>query len=414
MVNNLNEKVTMGQGEYVVFHQLPDNGKKEVARETYDKAYKVLLEYAPAAIINNGADKKAAEEKCAHRYELIREKVKKIDPSLEVAFIPKALYELFFIRKSIKEDLKQKHICLLVNPSCHADPKANPDLNQICSKKIEEMKLKGKCWHLCHFDDAGNNEDECVKELAYRLNRTIVKNLLPTSEGFTKQELAQFTENKIEFLKNHHKNGSEIAEKRNRGEQAASIASCVTPGPTTNFGFESTRGSIMPMGIRDDADAEIIRKAMALECSQEAQRSFVLYRGSDFQDDSVTALSNDSTAYSLSYGTGLFAGCVYDGGATSFYYMRKKKDAYAILVPYDQMNQSPFYIPPTNTLCQLFGDGESFHGRTKAWKLFNMAQIAGINCGRGTDPRPLVQSDLSKSEITQQFQEYKKKAIQLK
>ncbi len=74
MVNNVNNKIMMGQGEYVVFHELPNKVVKTFSKETYEKAYKVLQEYSPAAIINHEANLKDAEDKCTHRYELMREK----------------------------------------------------------------------------------------------------------------------------------------------------------------------------------------------------------------------------------------------------------------------------------------------------------------------------------------------------
>lgn len=416
-MNTLNNKITTGQGEYVVFHALPNHEKKELSRETFDKVYNVLLEFAPAAIINNETAPAIAADKCSRRYELIKDKIKQIDPSLEIAFIPKTLYELFFIKKCIKEDLKHKNICPYIQYNkCKftLDDFYNNQIEyQDFLKRQENKKIQRKCWHLCFFEDAGNDHEINVKDVAYRLNQTIVKNLSPNSEGFTLGELAAHAENKIEFLKIHHKNCTVIEEKLLKGEQVESIMSSSTPGPTTNFGYESYVGDIKPMGIRDDADAEILRKAMALECSKEAQHSFILYRGSDFKDDSVKTI-DDNIAYSLSYGTSLFAGCVYDGGATAFHFMRKKPNAYATLVPYNQLNRSPFYIPPTNTICQLFGFGESFHGRTKAWKFFLVKKIAGINTGGGKNPRKLLGSNLSKTELIKQFEAYKAKAIQLK
>jgi len=191
------------------------------------------------------------------------------------------------------------------------------------------------------------------------------------------------------------------------------ISSCSTPGPTTNFGFESTKGSIKPMGIRNETDAQII-DAIALDCSKIAQHSLFLYRGADLQKDSISCWSDKDTPYSLSYGSSLFAGCLYDGGATAFHYMRNRRNAYAIAVPFDQLNDSPFFIPTTHTVAQLFGDGETFHARTKAWKDFDMEKIGGMNIGANGHMRDHLKSNLSKEALNTQFKTYKNKAFQLK
>jgi hypothetical protein len=139
-----------------------------------------------------------------------------------------------------------------------------------------------------------------------------------------------------------------------------------------------------------------------------------LYRGSKFKADSV--IDNDAP-YSLSYATGIFAGCVYDSGAASFHHMRSsKKDAYAIPLPFSQISESVFYIPPTNTICQLYGGGEFFHARTKAWKEYNIRFLQGIQDGAtGLRDRPAYLSSLiSKDDLIKQFETYKNKALQLK
>ena len=180
-----------------------------------------------------------------------------------------------------------------------------------------------------------------------------------------------------------------------------------------NFGYESTRDK--PMGICNQTDAQIIRDAVALDCCKIAQKSFFLYRGADFRKESISCWSDNDKPYSLSYGSSLFAGCLYDGGATAFHYMRNDQNAYAVPVPFDQLNDSPFYIPPTNIVAQLFGDGEIFHSRTKAWKDYDLQKIEGMNVmGTNEHQRDHLMSNLTKDELTNQFQRYKNEAIQVK
>ncbi len=404
-------KVTIGHGEYVVFHQ---DSKQIISKEKFETAFAILLHYSPAAIV-----KRAAYDECANRYELMKAKIKELDPNLEVAFVPKSLYELFFIKKCIKEDLKHKSICPYLCPIEQTiTPKffANEGGDEVFANFLatkKEVQLKRKCWHLGYYVHEQNVPDTATKELAFRLNQVIVKALLPSKEGFTHQELASCTEKEFSFFKDYYNTCTkDIA--RN-GNESKLISSCTTPGPTTNFGYESNRGSIKAMCIRNDADAQIIRNALALECSEIAQRSFLLYRGSDFQTDSNLCRSNKDKPYSISYGTSLFAGCVYDGGATAYYYMRQAmKDAYVLSIPYDRLQTSPFYIPQAHTITQLLSDGESFHARTTSWKDFDITQLRGIQGGANYKQVDHLQSQLTQEEHTLQFQAYKNLAIQLK
>lgn len=409
-------KINMGQGEYIVFHKLPTGEKQPLSPETFEQVYKVLLQFSPAALANNGSEK--ALEECANRYELLKAKLKEIDPTLEAVFVPRTLYELIFIRKCIQEDLKHKNICSFLSPSYHnitlEDFEGNQQEYDNYLKRKEVRKKERKCWHLCYFTDAGDNGHVGVKDVAYRLNKAMLKAFDPSGEGFTHQEFSTLAEKEIEFLKTHYRNGLEVMEKLRKGEKVEEISSCSTPGPTTNFGYESTRGSIKPMGIRNETDAQIIRNAIALDCSKIAQHSLFLYRGADFQKDSTSCWNDKDKPYSLSYGSSLFAGCLYDGGATAFHYMRNGQNAYAVAVPFNQLNDSPFYIPPTNTVAQLFGAGEIFHSRTKAWKDYDLREIGGMNMGANGHQRDHLMSNLTKDELAAEFQRYKSKAIQLK
>ncbi|MEI6243208.1 MAG: hypothetical protein WCP39_07415, partial [Chlamydiota bacterium] len=51
-------------------------------------------------------DPEVIKKICSSRYEIIQEEIKKIDPALEIAFIPRTLYELIFIEQCIQEDLE--------------------------------------------------------------------------------------------------------------------------------------------------------------------------------------------------------------------------------------------------------------------------------------------------------------------
>lgn len=413
------DKITMGQGEYVVFHKLPSGEKKELSPETFEQVYKVLIHYSPAALMNSGSEK--ANEECANRYERIKSEINKIDPSLKVIFVPRTLIELILIRKCIKEDLKNNEICPFLNRQEHHyihHPEnlrfyqtEDPQRRKENLEEIQALKDKRKCWHLCYFDDVGDNQHADLKKIAFRLNKAIVKTLSPSNEGFSYQEFSVYAEKEIDFLKMHYHKDSKEMERLYAINKDKSNG-CRVPGPTMNFGYELTRDK--PMGIRNEIDAQIIRDAVKLDCSKIAQQSFILYRGANFEKDACFCWDDKDKPYSLSFGSSLFAGCLFDGGATAFHYMRNGRNAYAIPVPFDQLNDSPFFIPPANTCAQLFADGEIFHARTKAWANFDMNKIGGMNNNTNGYKREHLKSNLSQAELIDKFQKYKKQSIQLK
>jgi hypothetical protein len=404
------DTVTMGHGEYVVFHQLPNGKRKEVSAKTFEQVYGILSQYSPTAMHSEGI------EACKNRYELIKNKIKKIDPTLEAVFIPRTLYELIFIEKCIEEDVKHNSICAQIKDSWYARSLEDFDgdestYNDFLAKRKAYQKTR-KCWHLCYFNDAGNVQHTGVKELAFRLNHTIFKRFMPSSKGFTKDELSAFAETEINFLKTHHTNMTQLLENSKAQGKSPKLWMRVEPaGPTVNFGYEvhNNRG-ITPMCIRNEIDAQIIRNALDLECSKVAQSALILYRGSNSKFDST---EDGDNPHSLSLGTSLFAGCIYDVTATAFFYMRTRPNGYAITVPLEKIKDSLFHVPNDHAIAQLLSQGESFHPRTKGWKGCDLNKIQGID-GVTNVKREDLKSNLSRQEVKVEFQNYCNQAVQLK
>lgn len=397
-------KITMGHGEYIVFHQSADGLTSEVSKETYEEVYAIFMRNSPAAIINNGG----MVDDCLNRYETIKSQIKELDPTLEAVFVPRTLYELIFIRKCIEEDIEHKAVCEFVSSTLHASQR--PEYAAMFAQFKEQYRTQRECWHLCYFDHAGDNEHREVKEMAFRLNKVMVDTLFPQNEGFTHEKISTHVAREIEFLKAQFNIGSDLLERSRKGEKVDLIRSCSNPGPTTNFRYELSK----PMGIRNDADAKIITDAVALDCSTLAQKAFFLYRGASCLKDLPFCEKDETRASSISYGTSLFAGCVFDGGATAFHYMRSRPYAYAISIPFDQLHESPFFIPPTNAICQFAGDGEIFHGRSKAWAGFDLKQLDGMNCGGNGHKTEHLGSQLTREELLAQYDQYMSTAIQFK
>lgn len=389
--------ITTGQGEYIVFHQLENGETRQPTPKTFERAYQLLLAHQPRSLARQSM------EACENRYALLNQALKRVDPSLQAAFVPKTLYELVFIRKIISEDLKHNSLCARVSPRVHEE--ALEDQDGFNSTQAADI-AKRKCWHICFFKDEGDDQHEGIKKIAFRMNKVLLKALKPSNDGFTFKDIQNFGENELTFLRTYY---IETQEKKARGEHI--LWRNTDGGPATNFVQDKRYGGTFPMAIRDETVAQIVRNALTLDCSDRAKNSLFLYRGSNFEDDS---LSDGAKPYSLSYGTSLFAGCIFDGGATAFYYMRSNfaDSAHAVNISFDQIDCSPFFVPQTNTLTQLYGYGEMFHARTKAWAGAQLKDISGIQ-GEGDYSRDHLASDLSKEALEAAFESYKDRAIQI-
>jgi hypothetical protein len=406
-------KITMGQGEYVVFRQSPTEKKEDLPREIYEQAYKVLIKYSPIALMKSRIPD--AANKCLNRYELIKQEIKKIDSSLEIAFIPQTLYELFLIRKTIKEDLKHDSICPELDSLKTPLPaRVSAKLRQEIEEERCKIRAERKCWHLCHFTDYGNNEDPGIKEVAFRLNKSIVKAFNPESGGFTQKEFSSLLETQMKFFKKYYADCQDLHERRCKGEKVKILESSNLPSTTTCFGSESSRGKIKPMGIRNEEDAQILKDALTLECSKLAITSCFFYRGSNLSKDSVLCSDNPDRAYSLSYGSGVFAGCIYDGGACAWHYMRdSENDAHAGSVPYEEINDHLLISPYKGPLAPIYGDGEIFHGRTGGWNGFDITTIGGMKGEANGHITKHLETHLSKDKFLAQFENFKNNVILL-
>ncbi len=167
------------------------------------------------------------------------------------------------------------------------------------------------------------------------------------------------------------------------------------------------------LAVRTSRDEFIIKDAIQLECSNEAVNKLVLYRGSLFSNDS---LMRKECANSLSYGNSLFAGALYDVGATAYHYMRKLNlNAQAYFVPLEshERKDTPFHVNHVHPLKLLMSKGEIFHARTKIWKMEPEKQIwgfLGLNSISYDQIKELCKTPCNQEEMVKNFKEYRAKA----
>lgn len=311
-------------------------------------------------------------------YELIKNEIKSIDNNLEIAFIPKVLYELNFIKEAIQEDIAAGQTCSNLK---------NPEAN-----------WQKKCWHLPRFADNGevsNVHQKEVAELAYRLNKVIIEKMPALNGCMNKQEIHAMTEKELVFFQNYYNSEKE------------KVFGGTVKSPAFNFSAsaEQIKNSVnvIPMGISSEMHANIIRKVVDLESSPIAKKSVFLYRGADLEKDSPL-IANGDDPFPLSYGSSCFAGVIHDAGATAYTYMRNKKNGFAYAIPFEMFYSSPFRVPEGDVIRQLHGHGEKFHGRSRLW-------------GKGgytSSEWNLWKSDLKKQQFLNLYNKFKSEAIHLK
>jgi hypothetical protein len=385
-----NGTITTGYGEYYVF----DLTGSKISKETYKKIYQIFDRYSLASIVNSASSNENIFDIADNRFHIMRDKVKSVNQNLEIGFIPRVLYELIFIRQCIQEDIRAGSRCDYAYKGAQRAINKHP----AAAEKIKSIIAARKCWHMKSFTDENDNQDECIRHYSYRLNNAIVKRLKPKPDGFTFLELQQKAVKEISYLENYYKTCTTTYKQFFNDEKGESLTLNLSPQANCF------------MGIRNQSDAQIILNALAVECSEVAKLSFLLYRGAS-GNDSIINIRDETESYRLSYGTGLYAGCVYDSTATAFYYMLKEEaKAFVIPVPFEMLNSSVFYIPPTNAMTQLLGTGEHFHAVTKKWK----GAIYWLDCSSARKDPKAVESDLEKNEFSQMFETFSREAIQLK
>src|ERR1700733_5459832 len=184
----LDRPITTGHGEYIVYHQ--NNGQKTApSRDTFNRAYAVLNQFNSPSI-----DK---------RYKTVRKKIKAIDPSLEITFVPRTYYEMHFLKKCIKEDLNRRDFCEneRVKPNPHAPNRSD-------------------CWHLIHFSNEEDDNAEAVKCVAFNMNQNLVKKIIKyplESCSFTFKTIAQLSDKKIKFFTDFF-NSFDLSARTQKGE----------------------------------------------------------------------------------------------------------------------------------------------------------------------------------------------------
>jgi hypothetical protein len=392
-------EVRDGYGE-LILRVKEGNQFRPASQEECAKAYKIFQKHVP---------KLDGKKPDASRIELIRRELGEIHPHLVGTFIPRTLFDLIFIRASIAEDLEKARVFPFKNPQAPSEDELNdlrhrcyPSENSWCktTKPYKGIEIPSVLKFQLLSDVASQNDR--LLFLATRLN-ALACQVIGASGGehLSLGQIEGLVEEQIRFLKEMQKH-----------PRAKDIPNCGEPGPSSNFlNTHSFRGGMRPMAVNTQKAEQIIKNASLLECLPSSIGKVILYRGADFSKDSPER----SGPNSLSFGMSLFAGVVNDGGATAYSYMRDENlDAYAVPVDLNKANSDLFYLPSLTALESLFGHGESFHARSKAYLDPKNTRIGGFLGSEGLQKEAmdrLFRSSLPKEAFLERYHLQEKFAV---
>lgn len=446
----LSDRIVNGYGEFIVYP--PDEKVSPVTQEQYRLIYEILSRYSAGGFLSNCKSGKI-REKYMLRHIAIERKVKKVRSDLNVAFIPRTLYELLLLRKSIRENIKINRICPKQKQSLRS---INNELSQLASdieelendifkvdesyshiddeekrnryieedrcslrKKIKKIQLKidkisnkkkrvfeQPCWHHWRIEGVGDiveNNDEGVISIAFKLNHIFAKICSSLDLPFFKKNLDDLLDIQLKFFQDYFDEGQK--EKESGALPPTFVKDIAAP----SFRFRYNRYT-SPMAICGEGSRTVFRKIHDAECSEPARHSIFLCRGGSAINDSPKDRKKTDEAFSLSYGTGLLSGVMFDEGATPWQIMRNTGLGYFITIPIESVLSSGIYFPRSNAICQFYGRGETFHARSMVPKsLGNAQKINGL--GMSIISTDHLITDLCLEEIDRNFRQLKKELL---
>jgi hypothetical protein len=381
-----------GAGEFVVFK----SNRENLTPEEYAIAFKIFEKYSPAHC-REGYEK---------REELILEELKKeIDPSCQITFIPRTLYDIIAIQKVLKEEL--------VDPRSRLNrEEEGTECQRFLRFKEAKFSSYGEAIILGakSFDPRKDQEDDPeLAGIAEKHKECPCKNNGVKSSAYASylKKSTEHTAHKIneiflEKITSTQMNFSELKEMTKKEIQA--IKSKEIPNKNSILGNLQKVVSKILDGV--------VENALELECSEMALKNTFLFRGANIAHDSPFNLKQQKEQ-SLSYGTSIFAGIFKDEGATSMRYMHDEEAAFALHIPFDKIAGAPFHVKLEHPLEQLWGKGEWFHSRSKVSNAIQISanDVHGVASKEGFDvdhkyKKAEIISTLPIDELVEEIQHY--------
>ncbi|MBY0529452.1 MAG: hypothetical protein K2P51_04600 [Rhabdochlamydiaceae bacterium] len=200
------ERVSSGYGDYLFYRLNADQTPSTISHAEFTRLFE-------EKILPLGHETPTASMQ--KKYEIAKEKVQLVDPTIHLTFIPRVLLELALLHRMIDEDYKSESICPLADLKFH-------------EKTLEKQEiLESKtCWHtLCFRNDSDDLSAEVVK-LAHQLNASLVDELKPDGNPFSFDQLSDLLKIELEFF-------SQLPAKKDKVIEFKRTH--VEPSPTWNF-----------------------------------------------------------------------------------------------------------------------------------------------------------------------------------
>ncbi len=328
--------VKEGQGEFVVYES-QGGAKRPLDPSTYGKVFRILTEYQTVNLVQAGRMQEYPER----RAKIVQE-IQKVNPNLQVFFIPRTTMELEYLSNCLEENrtAECEHGMLRYQ--------------RTCQENSAPRKWQDHCWHIELFrspPEVGDYENLRLVEVARKLNNQMIALLggfVMKNGAFPVEKILEYTTEQIDRIN------------RSEGE------SCLHRQFKTDEMFNTM--------IKGD-DISLVQKVVKLECSSLTQSGVFLYRGAKMDKDSTWDGENERF-YSHSFGTGLFSGALYDPGACAWAKMcstahaedgKLSNDAFVVHLSFSELAKDQktriIHVPATHFLRDLHARGEVFHPR---------------------------------------------------
>lgn len=370
-----------GYGEFMIV-QKTDDGFASPTFEMYQQALPILQKHRSVSWVYD-----LTHESFDDRLSSLKQELQTVTPSLEVSFIPRVLCELTFVQALIEETIDE------INHTSSGSS-LNPEDFPITTalKALEKEKAAG---------DFSAESIHFVK-IAYQINtlfQIYLNECLYPQVNLTYGQMKTLIKQRCDFFIDLAKPTSLST----RILERTDIEALYKFKNKGDYAFDFPNAT------------PLVETALSLEC---LPGHIVLYRGSLFDFDFPV---RDNAIHSLSYGAGLFSGCIYDPGATAWAYMRDNSlsssdsqwNKHCLILDFKTLRSGVFSIPNEPALFNILNEGEFFHPRTTI-PLKNSRSISGISSFTDSDTLPhTLQSPLEEAALIRKFQVIKASSIPL-
>ena len=322
-------KVKDGYGEFIVFVTDEDELQSPMFTDYEDAVTGPVYDCSAFGYLATNPSPGDVAGFAAGRVDKIQGDLGNTDPPMSCAFIPRTLYELFFLNRFMAQELTR-------------------------DKFVEWPIRPMREYQAAIVDPTVIQEAENVW-LGYRLNLLFVAALkrigYDGSADISEKQIETLFTDEIKTFRKQVGECSSDDKIKSTYKDAGSLGRKV-------YGW---------FNAELDGFEALMRKAVKAECDSTGK--VMLYRGSAHAQDRID--DQGSGGFPISYGTGLWAGIVYDNDGVTLsplFMLQPANFAYCIQIPWEDLLKAefPFHIPRTNALKQLFGKDQFFHAWSKA------------------------------------------------